>query len=308
VRNAQGRFAGNLDFEKVSFGAEQALAMQTAAVGLALRSAIAEVGAAVEAVDGKVSDIQDRLHAREVGEVVGTYRYVRRVADATRERGCLLDADWDQVAGARRDVEIALESLRAYVTEAIADIDPDASLPDRQEAIRRISDAKGPGGALRLMTVAEQTLHLLEYLRLERIRTTQPDDLPHALDDARAALARQRESDAQLVREAIAGIDKAKQVAPLEIHRILSFFQLERSAAAAFGVIEWFAEASRADLPDFDRDVRRPELAEARAEIKRHADTAKSVVGDKTRALGRGVSAKKSGAVAAVRNRRERED
>ena len=84
--------------------------MQTAAVALALalRSAIADVQAAVEAVDEKVSDIQKKVRAREVGEVVGTYRYLQRVVDATRERGKLLEADWDQVAGARRDLEIAL--------------------------------------------------------------------------------------------------------------------------------------------------------------------------------------------------------
>jgi hypothetical protein len=45
-----GKFAGNLSFETVSFGAEQALALQTAAVTMALRTAIANVEAAVERV------------------------------------------------------------------------------------------------------------------------------------------------------------------------------------------------------------------------------------------------------------------
>lgn len=143
VRGDAGRFAGDLSFEAVSFGAEQALAMQTAAVALALRSAIADVQAAVEAVDEKVSDIQKKVRAREVGEVVGTYRFLKRVVDSTRERGQLLEADWDQVAGARRDLEIALESLRAYVTESINDINADDSLPKRESAIKRITSNKG---------------------------------------------------------------------------------------------------------------------------------------------------------------------
>ena len=104
--------------------------MQTAAVALALRSAIADVQAAVEAVDEKVSDIQKKVRSREVGEVVGTYRFLQRVVDSTRQRGQLLEADWDQVAGARRDLEIALESLRAYVTETTSEIDAEDSRCD----------------------------------------------------------------------------------------------------------------------------------------------------------------------------------
>lgn len=147
VRGGGGRLAGNLTFEAVSFSAEQALAMQTAAVSLALRSAIADVQAAVQAVDQKVSDIQKRVRAREVGEVVGTYRYLQQVVDSTRARGRLLEADWDQVAGTRRDLETALEALRAYVTASINDIDGDDPLPKREAAIRQIASPKGGRGA-----------------------------------------------------------------------------------------------------------------------------------------------------------------
>jgi len=188
VRGDGGKFAGQLTFEAVSFGAEQALAMQTAAVSLALRSAIADVQAAVEAVDQKVSDIQKRVRAREVGEVVGTYRYLQQVVDSTRARGRLLEADWDQVAGTRRDLEIALESLRAYVTDSVNDIDGDDPLPKREAVIRRIASPKGVAGSLRLIVIAEQALCFLEYLRLERIRITDPDHLSSALADARRAL------------------------------------------------------------------------------------------------------------------------
>lgn len=290
VRGDAGRFAGDLSFEAVSFGAEQALAMQTAAVALALRSAIADVQAAVEAVDEKVSDIQKKVRAREVGEVVGTYRFLKRVVDSTRERGQLLEADWDQVAGARRDLEIALESLRAYVTESINDINADDSLPKRESAIKRITSNKGVAGSLRLILIAEQSLHLLEYLRLERVRTTDPDQVPSALADAKRSLNAQRELDATLVHTAIASIEAAKQVDPLEIHRIFSIPQLEKASVKAFDALASFASASRSDLPEFDRLVRRPEVAEARAEVKRHAVYARDGVVDGSKALGQAVS------------------
>jgi hypothetical protein len=58
------RFAGNLRFDQVNFAPEQALALQSAAVSLALRSAIADVQAAVERVEDKIEDVQRHLRAQ----------------------------------------------------------------------------------------------------------------------------------------------------------------------------------------------------------------------------------------------------
>jgi hypothetical protein len=287
VRGDGGKFAGQLTFEAVSFGAEQALAMQTAAVSLALRSAIADVQAAVEAVDQKVSDIQKRVRAREVGEVVGTYRYLQQVVDSTRARGRLLEADWDQVSGTRRDLEIALESLRAYAADSINDVDGDDPPPKRETAIRRIASPKGVAGSLRLIVIAEQALCFLEYLRLERITMTDPDHLSSALADARRALAVQCERDAALVRTAVQRIEAAKRIDPLEVHRVFSIPEMREASAKALDALESFANASRAELPQLDRSVRRPPLSETRAEVKRQAISAKEGVVDASRAVGR---------------------
>ncbi|GIJ52267.1 hypothetical protein Val02_91530 [Virgisporangium aliadipatigenens] len=290
VRSDGGTFAGNLSFEAVTFGAEQALALQTAAVSLALRSAIADVQAAVEAVDRKVSDIQKRIRAREIGEIVGTYRFLQRVVESTRARGRLLDADWDQVAGARRDLEIALESLQGYVTESVNDIDSNDPLPKRESAIGRIADPKGVAGSLRLILVAQQALHLLEYLRLERIRTTDPHHAPAALTDAKRALADQRERDAALVQQAAARIEAAKLIGPLEVHRFFSINDMRKTSAKALDVLELFASAARAELPTLDRSVRRPHLVETRAEVKRHALNATNDVIGASRTVGHATS------------------
>ena len=290
VRGDGGKFAGQLTFETVSFGAEQALAMQTAAVSLALRSAIADVQAAVEAVDQKVSDIQKRVRARQVGEVVGTYRYLRQVVESTRTRGQLLEADWDQVAATRRDLEIALESLRAYAADSINDVDGDDPLPKRETAIRRIASPKGVAGSLRLIVIAEQALCFLEYLRLERIRITDPDHLSSALADARRALTVQCERDAALVRTAVQRIEAAKRIDPLEVHRVFSIPEMREASAKALDALEFFANASRAELPELDRSVRRPPLSETRAEVRRQAISAKEGVVDASRAVGRATS------------------
>lgn len=109
------RFAGNLRFDHVSFAPEQALALQSAAVSLALRSAIADVQAAVERVEDKIEDVQRHLRAQLNGDVLGTLRHLERVATSTQRRGILLEADWDSVAGVHVDISRNLERLRNFV-------------------------------------------------------------------------------------------------------------------------------------------------------------------------------------------------
>lgn len=290
VRGGGGQFAGELTFETVSFTAEQALAMQAAAVSLALRSAIADVQAAVEAVDQKVSDIQKRVQAREVGEVVGTYRYLRRVVDSTRERGRLLEADWDQVAVTRRDLETALESLRAYVTASFNDVEASDPLPKRKEAVKQIASLKSVAGGLRLIAIAEQALCFLEYLRLERVSMTDPDHVATALADARRALAGQRERDAALVAAGVERIGAARRIDPLEVHRVFSIQKMREESARALDALESFAAASCAEWSDLDRSVRRPSLSETGAEVRRQPISAKDAVVDTSRAVGRATS------------------
>jgi hypothetical protein len=270
-----GRFAGNLSFETVSFGAEQALALQTAAVTMALRTAIANVEAAVERVEEKVSDLQRRIGAKEVGEVVGAYRRLDRVVSATASRGHLLDADWDAVAGAGMDLDRALESMRAYVMKTVNAIDPEAGLPTREAAVKGLSDVDGVAGTMKLILVAEQALHLWEYIRLERVRQTEPEHVDSAVAEARSSLKAQRARDENLIAAAVARIERVRRINPLEVHHLLAIPNMEEASNRALDELERFAESARASIPGVAREVTRPALSETRAEAKRRALDAK---------------------------------
>ena len=154
---------------------------------------------------------------------------------------------------------------------------------------------------------APRQLHLavitLDGLRLERIRTTDADQVPSALVDARRSLSLQRERDAGLVRAAVERIEAAKRIDPLEIHRILSISQMEKTSARALTALETFANASRLALPDADWTVRRPALSETRAEVKRQAINATEGVVDVSKALGEAASSSARHASEAVRER-----
>jgi len=284
-----GEFAGNLTFETVSFGAEQALALQTAAVTLALRSAIADVRKAVEEVQRGVDQIARRVEAREVGEVVGLYEYLESVVAATQTRGHLLRADWDSVSDAGRELHQSLRALRTYAHRTIASFDSRANVPTRARSVAAFADTHDLGGTLKLITIAERALHLWEYLRIEHVRVNDPDHVESALEDARTSLRTNRDRDRELIDEATRKLAALREIGPLEVHRVISIPELQRSAAAALDVLTDFATVSRTDLPDLDRTLYRPGLSDTQAELKRQAigvrDGAKQIAGKVTEPL-----------------------
>lgn len=303
VRGEGGQIAGQLTFEKVSFNVEQAMALQTAAVALALRTAIADVEAAVEAVDKKVADVQRRLRSRNVGEVVGTYRHLRTIHERTLARGHLLEAHWDQVAYSGRDLTVALEELRDFVTSTINAVGMDQNLAVRKAAINALGDEYGVGASLRLILVAEQALHLQQALRMERVRTTDPDHYQSALDDAKQSLQEQHDLNDRLVRNATEHLQAAVEIDPLEVHRIISIRTLPSALDAAATELESFATSARVDTPEIDRDIARPSLSDTRDEIRREARGAAQGFAAVSRGVGQQAALRAKGARSRLRRR-----
>jgi hypothetical protein len=278
VRNGGSSIAGHLSLDKVSMGAEQAMALQTAAVAIALRSAIADVKKAVEEVDEKVEDLQQRIRAEEIGEVVGLYRDLEHVVERTQRIGQLLDADWDSIDSARRDLSVALEKMRAYVTGTVRSTAATADLPARVKAVKRVGSAKSVGGTLQLIAVAEHALHLWHYLYIERVRTTDPQHVQEAIASSRTVLEEHRRLDEALVTLLIARVVELADVRPLEIHRRGSIREMDRRLQAAHESIETFAGRTRTQLPNLGGEqAARPGLPEARAEVKARALGARDV-------------------------------
>lgn len=271
VRDGSG-FAGQLTFEPVSLAAEQALALQTAAMSLALRSAIANVQKAVERVEDKVDAIKDHLDSRLRGDVVGTYRHLKRVVDATNARGRLLQADWDSVAGIRSQLSRDLETLRAFVEARAGKLTLDDSVRRRQDTLRRFHSERGNvADVLSLILVAEQSLHLYEYLRIQQVRNRELEYVNAALADARAALQAQVEEDRRLVKTLHEAIERVRVIGPLEVHHVLTRRDLDRHARILDLKVREFAAASRAPGPDKLARMEVASLAETREEVRQRA-------------------------------------
>lgn len=264
------RFAGNLRFDQVSFGPEQALALQTAAVSLALRSAIADVQAAVERVEDKIEDVQRHLRAQLNGDVIGTLRHIERVATSTQQRGALLEADWASVAGVRVDISRNLERLRDFVTRQAGDIDARSRLPKREA---KLDDFLEPGGGrdqLNLILVSEHSLHLWEMLRVAQVRQLEPQHVESAIADARRSLAQERRRNEELVASVMSCVDELRQVRPLEFHRVFSAREMRQTAADIHASLQDFSRAARIPLPELNEAVL-PTVKDAREEARARA-------------------------------------
>lgn len=309
VRNDRSSIAGHLSFDKAALGAEQAVALQTAAVAIALRSAIADVEKAVAQVDGKVEDLQRRARAEEVGEVVGLCRELERMVEQTQKRGRLLSADWDSVDSVRRDLAVALEKLRAYVTSTVRATSASADLSDRVDAVEQIASAQSVAGSLQLIAVAEHALHLWYYLYVERVRTTDPEHLVEAVETARGVLEQHRGLDEQLVALVLARIAELGDVRPLEIHHRLSIRRLDRTMSEARVAVETFAERSRTPLPELtDRSATRPGLPEARAELRSKAREVRGVTAEVSRSAARSARDQAGKRFESIRHRRSHDE
>jgi hypothetical protein len=264
------RFAGNLRFDQVNFAPEQALALQSAAVSLALRSAIADVQAAVERVEDKIEDVQRHLRAQLNGDVIGTLRHLEGVATSTQQRGVLLEADWASVAGVRVDISRNLERLRDFVVRQAGDIDSRTRLPKREA---KLDDFLEPGGGrdqLNLILISEHSLHLWEMLRVAQVRQREPQHVESAIADARRSLAQQRRRNEEVVASVMSCVDELRQVRPLEFHRVFSAREMRQTAADIHASLQDFARVARLPLPELGETVL-PTVRDARDEAQARA-------------------------------------
>lgn len=264
------RFAGNLRFDQASFAPEQALALQSAAVSLALRSAIADVQAAVERVEAKIEDVQRHLRAQLNGDVIGTLRHLERVATSTQQRGILLEADWASVASIRVDISRNLERLREFVVRQAGDIDARTRLPAREA---KLDDFLEPGGGrdqLNLILISQHSLHLWEMLRVAQVRQREPEHVESAIDDARRSLAQERSRNEEVVASVMQAVNDLRQVRPLEFHRIFSAREMKQTAADIHESLGAFSTAAHLPLPELS-EVVLPTAKDARDEARARA-------------------------------------
>jgi hypothetical protein len=249
VRDKFGKIREHLELERVSLGPEQALALQTMAVQMALRAAIAEVQAAVERVEGKVDDILGLLRAERMGDALGTKRSLDPLVDRARRQGRISTTDWSAVAALGVDVARDIEALRAHIRSRLEDAEGGWRPGERIDDAEGLFERKGLlVESLALLIVAEHNLGAWHELRITHVRVNEPEHLAWTLEDARAAVAAEAEDDQEIV-DALRAV--ADELTTPQSYDGLAFWQRRELTDARSKLDElatWFAHQRVLDL------------------------------------------------------------
>ena len=241
VRGDTG-ITGNLEWAATGAGPERALAFQTAAIGLALRTAVKNVEAAVERVEDKVDQVAALLRAERLGNVLGDRRTLDGLAAHLDAGDPLTSTDWSSIAALGPAITRDLEKLRAHLRTQIEDID--GSWRPRQrvsEAGQLLADGLLTE-TLGLLLLAEHNYSQWQRLRIQRIADDEPDKLDAAIRQARTAMQDHLNADQEFL-----GLFEAAQTQILEPRGHDGFAPvqnraLRRAENDLAELTDWFAE------------------------------------------------------------------
>lgn len=233
--------AGTMDMVSGANGAERALAFQAAAIGLALRTAVKNVEAAVARVEDKVDEVVAMVRSERLGNVLGDRRTLDSLVAHLDAGDPLSSTDWSSVAALGPAITRDLEKLRAHLRTQIEDVD--GSWRPR----RRVNEADGllASGLLTetlgLLLLAEHNFSQWQRLRIQRIADDEPDKLDAAIRQARAAMQEHLDAD-----QAFLAQFEAAQVEILEPRdhdgfAVIQNRALERAESELTDLTRWFA-------------------------------------------------------------------
>ncbi|MFI8774003.1 hypothetical protein ACIGKQ_17795 [Gordonia sp. NPDC062954] len=273
VVNSKGKFAGQLQWQRVSLGPSQAMALQMFAVQMALKSAIASVEKAVERVEDKVDEVLALAKADRAGDVVGQNATVTRLVEYLDSQGSLPAADWDAVAPLGPALEITIEKLRAHIKDALTGFDPEKPIQDRAKYLDKVVTSNQLGETLQLLVVAEDTLYQWQRLRIARVEETEPQHLESVVQSARDLLRAHIERDGEVLVQARENLADFARIRPLEIVRFMSTGQLKSNMVSLRDDLDQFAHARRSQVIGWT-ESEDPGVQDALAEIGNRAKLA----------------------------------
>lgn len=284
---ANSPFAGHLDWKPVALGPEQALAMQTMVVHLALRAAINDVTAAVERVEGKVDKLVTLARAERLGSVIGDQLTLQSLAESTREHGSISKTDWSTVDGLGAQISRDIAALRAYVLSEVEDIETVSFARQRSAELQELTDGL-IRESLALLVVAEQNYVLWQELRVAHVATHERRLLDQANRDVRAHLASLAKAD-QAVLDALCQV-ASDLLAPTgyEGFVLVTRGRLKQRGEALNETISWFANQRQLSASPLDVELPtlRESMGNARSALASGIDSAGATITSIVRSRG----------------------
>ncbi len=279
TRGADRKFVSQLQWKQASLTPTRMMSLQMVAVQLALKSAIAEVEASVQRVEGKVEEVLRLAHANRSGDVLGDRITIDRMVAYLDKHGSFSDADWDSIAGIGPALNRTVEQLRHHADRTLRSFDPAKPIQERAGFVLNAVESDQLGETLNLLVVAQESLFKWQRLRLARVEATQPEHVQQVLDDARDLLARQVIEDDALFQRARQILEAVAKTEAIDGFRIWSVQGLQRSLPALRADVDRFGEARRSQMQDW-QEFKAPTAREAaNAAVERVSDTATAALG-----------------------------
>ncbi|MCV7004750.1 hypothetical protein H7J52_02845 [Mycobacterium gordonae] len=252
TRSGDGKFLTQLQWRPATFGPEAMVSAQLIAVQMALTSAIAEVAEAVQRVEGKVESLLELVKATRAGDVLGNNQTISRMVESLDRYGSLPDAYWDSVASLGSALNVTVEQLRDHVRRIVGSFDRGLPVQERAKTLRVAIKDNRLGETLSLLIVAEASLYKWQRLKLERIKTTQPEQLLRAIDEARELVADQLGEDAKIYRDAKQVLDGFAKPEAVEGFRFFAVRELATHRAELREELDRFAKARRHQIEEWE--------------------------------------------------------
>lgn len=241
VRGGTG-ITGNLEWAATGAGPERALAFQTAAIGLALRTAVKNVEAAVARVEDKVDQVVAMLRSERLGNVLGDRRTLDNLVAHLDAGDPLSSADWSSVASLGPAITRDLEKLRAHLRSQVEEIDgswrPRRRVNEADELLAEglLTETLG------LLLLAEHNFSQWQHLRIQRIADDEPEKLEAAIRQAKTAMQEHLAADQEFLVQFEAAQAVILEPRDHDGFAVIQNRALGRAENELAELTEWFAE------------------------------------------------------------------
>ncbi len=233
--------AGNLSWVPTNAGPERALAFQTAAVGLALRTAVKSVEAAVSRVEDKVDQVVAMIRSDRLGNVLGDRRTLDGLVGHLDAGDPLSATDWSSVASLGPVITRDLEKLRAHLRTQIEEVDGSWRPRERATEADQLLAAGMLTETLGLLLLAEHNYSQWQRLRIQRIADAEPDNLGAAVRQAKTAMQDHLAADQEFLTVFASVQDTIFEPRDLDGLAVIQTRRLSRAESELNDLTKWFA-------------------------------------------------------------------
>ncbi|WP_156055581.1 hypothetical protein [Nocardia sp. NRRL WC-3656] len=245
VRSAEsGKILSNTRIAPVAAvpGVGQA-AIAALTVQMALEQFAERIIARLDDIEDKVDDVLRLASAQRLGDVYGHRRILQRRIQELGSGVALTDTDWSSIAALGADLEVGVERLRRHALLLTDQLNPDDSADKRADQLESAVHQGRLKETLKLLLVAQHSLYLWQRLRLERVRSAEPEYLEQTAASARATLSEHLEADHDLASRLRDVLDRHTVLRVTEVHRQLAGRKLTKNRDALSHTVDSFIEA-----------------------------------------------------------------